>query len=68
MGLFACVFDHVGLQRPLLVKGFSTFTALKGPFTCVYPDVPSELAGLLKRLPTVRARVRESTPVDIPIV
>lgn len=36
--------------------------------TCVDPDVSSELAGLLKRLSTVRARVRESTPVDIPIV
>ena len=36
--------------------------------TCVYPNVPSELTWLLERLPTVRARVGESTPVDVPVV
>jgi hypothetical protein len=33
VGLFACVLNHVGLQRPLLVKSFSTFTAFEGSFT-----------------------------------
>lgn len=37
--LFSCVLDHVGLQGPLLVKSFSTLTAFKWPFTCVYPYV-----------------------------
>lgn len=68
MGLFTCVLDHVGLQRPLLVKSFSTFTTFKWPFTCVDPDVPRELTWLLERLPAVWTRVCESTSVDVAII
>lgn len=40
MWLFSCVLDHVGLQRPFLVKSFSAFTAFEWPFPCVYPYMP----------------------------
>ena len=38
------------------------------PHTCVYPDVPRQLARLLERLPAVRAGVCEAAPVDVPVV
>lgn len=39
-----------------------------GTRTCVYPDVPRQLAWLLEGLPTVRAGIREPTPVHVAVV
>lgn len=39
-----------------------------GARTCVYPDVPRQLAGLLEGLPAVRAGIREPAPVHVAVV
>lgn len=38
------------------------------PLTCVYPDVPNELAGLFEGLSAVMAAVGEATAVDVFLV
>lgn len=68
VGLLTRMLNHVSLQRSFLVKSFSTFATFKWPFTCVYPDVPRQLARLLERLSAVRAGVCEAAPVDVPAV
>lgn len=62
------VSHHVGLQHHLLVESLPTMCALERPLTCVYSNVSDQLAGLLERLPTVMAAVREPTAINVFLV